>query len=402
MIRSLLPMFFNYMRRIPELVFRIIVNLIYSFFRLFPIEEKLIIFASERDYSDNSFALYEFIHSHYPEYHFVWATLEKNKYNNDERTKFIYHPYKFTFGSAWYISRAKYIFYTHGLGCDLKIRREQIVINLWHGIAIKGKKGGYNKSKPTFSYSIYLGDMNKKTQAMFLGCDEKYLLPLGYPRNDLMLNNKSNGYANPFVPSGFKGKVVVWMPTFRKSISKYLSEDRCETYTGLPLFNSLNDLIILNDYLESIDVCVIAKIHHLQAQNEVFTLKFSRIIFVTDNDLLRNNIQLYQMLGKTDALLTDYSSVYIDYLLLDRPIGFILDDFEDYIRSRGTFLFEKVKDIMPGYHIYEMKQLFLYLKEVSNNIDSTKILREKLLDSMITFQDNKSCERICKFCNLNN
>lgn len=370
---------------------------------MFPIQSRLIIFSSERDYGDNSWALYQYIHKEYPNYKFVWTTLVPKRYNDDNRTEFVFHPYSFTFRSAWYIARAKYIFYTHGLGANLKIRKEQFVINLWHGIAIKGTKGGVDTSidkKPLFTHLIYLGEMNKKSQASFLKCDEKYLIPLGYPRNDLMLNNQAKGYENPFVPRDFKGKVVIWMPTFRKSINKTLSEDNCETHTGLPLFNNVNEIKLLNEYLSSKNICIIAKIHHLQAMNQVFTYKFSHIIFITDNDLINKGLQLYQIVGKTDALLTDYSSISIDYMLLDRPIGFILDDIEEYEKNRGAFLFKDVKKIFSGTHIYNMEQLYLFFNEISQNIDSTKSLRNKLLESMITYRDNNSCQRICNFCGI--
>jgi CDP-glycerol glycerophosphotransferase (TagB/SpsB family) len=376
---------------------------LYYLFRLFPIQSKLIVFSSERDYCDNSWALYKYIHENYSDYKFVWATLKPQKYNNDSRTKFVYHPYGFTICSSWYIARANYIFYTHGLGADLKIRKEQIVMNLWHGIAIKGTKGGIDTSiekDPLFTHLIYLGELNKKSQATFLKCKESYLVPLGYPRNDLLLNNQSKGSENPFAPKNFDGKVIIWMPTFRKSINKLLSEDSCETHTGLPLFNSTDEIIQLNQYLKLINVCLITKIHHLQTVNKVFTQKFSNIIFITDDDLISNGIQLYQIIGKSDALLTDYSSVFIDYLLLNKPIGFILDDIEEYEKNRGKFLFHDVKKILAGEHIYNIEQLYMFFDSISNNIDIYRNLRENIINSMITYQDNNSCKRICDFCGI--
>ena len=312
--------FKNYKTFIKNVILKIISlikTIIYNLFRLFPLQSNLIVLSSERDYCDNSWALYKYIHENYPDYRFVWVTLKPKRYNNDLRTKFVYHPYSFTIDSTWYIARAKYIFYTHGLGAELKIRKNQIVMNLWHGIAIKGTKGGVDTSvekEPLFTHLIYLGEMNKKTQASFLKCKETYLVPLGYPRNDLMLNNQSEGCKNPLLPNGFKGKVVIWMPTFRKSINKLLSEDSCETYTGLPLFNNIDEIMLLNEYIKSINICIIVKIHHLQASNQIFNYKFSHIIFITDDDLMNKNLQLYQIVGKTDALLTDYSSICIDYL----------------------------------------------------------------------------------------
>ena len=115
---------------------------------------------------------------------------------------------------------------------------------------------------------------------------------------------------------------------------------------------------------------------------------------------MNKKLQLYQIVGKTDALLTDYSSICIDYLLLNRPIGFILDDIKEYEKNRGKFLFEDVKRVLAGKHIYNIEHLYSFLKEVSNNIDSTKNLRDGIIDSMITYQDNNSCKRICEFLGI--
>ena len=73
-------------------------------------------------------------------------------------------------------------------------------------------------------------------------------------------------------------------------------------------------------------------------------------------------------MNRTDALITDYSSVAIDYLLLDKPIGFTLDDFEEYRKTRG-FIFEDPKKYMPGHHIYSFSDLCDFLSSVSDGYD---------------------------------
>ena len=50
------------------------------------------------------------------------------------------------------------------------------------------------------------------------------------------------------------------------------------------------------------------------------------------------DIPVNRILGKADALISDYSSAAIDYLILDRPIGFLLKDVEEYGNSRGFIL----------------------------------------------------------------
>ena len=70
---------------------------------------------------------------------------------------------------------------------------------------------------------------------------------------------------------------------------------------------------------------------------------------------------MYSLLGSADILLTDFSSIYIDYLLLNRPIGFVEDDFDEYSKSRG-FIFDNPEEYMPGVKIRSLEDLktFLY------------------------------------------
>lgn len=375
----------------------------YAVFRLFPIDSKLILFESERDFCDNSWALYNYLLQEYPEYHFVWlcyerSTMEKQK--GQLRTTFVHFDGSFHSYSTWYIARARYVFFTHGL-LNAKRRRGQFVLNLWHGVALKGlKQKRAVQDSPFYNNLLCLGELNIATQATFLSCSEKLVLPLGYPRNDLLLNNIADGYTNPFVPDGFRGKVILWMPTFRASINPALSEEGVDTPTGLPLLATVTDLLDFNSYLHSINVCVVVKIHHLEAEKDAFKLSFSNIVFITDDDVANRNLQLYQIVGKSDALLSDYSSIAIDYLLVHKPMGFILDDIDSYAASRGAFLFEDVKSALAGSHIYTRQELKDFCLEIAQDIDSSKHLRDQLIDLMIKYQDNKSCERIAQFCKL--
>jgi len=51
--------------------------------------------------------------------------------------------------------------------------------------------------------------------------------------------------------------------------------------------------------------------------------------------LEKKQIKLYELIGISDGLLSDYSSVAVDYLLLDRPLGYVLADYNIYKEKRG-------------------------------------------------------------------
>ena len=67
----------------------------------------------------------------------------------------------------------------------------------------------------------------------------------------------------------------------------------------------------------------------------------------------RKTDKTYELIGISDGLLSDYSSVAVDYLLLDRPLGYVLADYNIYKEKRG-FVFEDPLEYMPGEKIYNV------------------------------------------------
>ncbi len=77
----------------------------------------------------------------------------------------------------------------------------------------------------------------------------------------------------------------------------------------------------------------------------------------------------YELIGISDGLLSDYSSVAVDYLLLDRPLGYVLADYNIYREKRG-FVFEDPLEYMPGEKIYNACDLKKFMKHLSDGTDS--------------------------------
>ena len=68
-------------------------------------------------------------------------------------------------------------------------------------------------------------------------------------------------------------------------------------------------------------------------------------VTITDADLVRAQVSLYGVLGQARGLVTDYSSVWVDFLLLDRPLAFLVPDRDTYSR---TLVPADVLDWVPG------------------------------------------------------
>src|SRR5699024_2389007 len=109
------------------------------------------------------------------------------------------------------------------------------------------------------------------------------------------------------------------------------------------IISNKNDVSELNNILFEEKILLIIKPHpeqNLKYFDDIFT---EHIKVINNDDLLYNNVDLYALLSESDALLTDYSSVYIDYLLLNKPIGFTIDDINNYEKNLGFSVKDPLK-----------------------------------------------------------
>ena len=191
------------------------------------------------------------------------------------------------------------------------------------------------------------------------------------------------------------------MPTFRKSVSPHLNESYFDNATGLPIIETKSELIEFNDFLKKSQAVCVFKVHHLQAELEGFHDRYSNIIIISDSILRELNVQLYQFVPVSDALITDYSSIGSDYMLLDQPIIYTLDDYENYRTSRG-FSIEDPAQWFVGYHVYKKQDLYDAIEEIIDGKDVYKEKRNNALPLMHTHCDGNASSRIVKHLGLRN
>ena len=120
---------------------------------------------------------------------------------------------------------------------------------------------------------------------------------------------------------------------------------------------------------------------------------------LSNDDLLNKGIELYDLLSVSDALITDFSSVFADYLLTDKPIGFELSDYENYSKGKG-FIIDNPLERMPGKFIYNINDFNDFINEVVAGVDYYKEQRKTERDIIHKYQDGNSTVRILKYFNL--
>ena len=102
---------------------------------------------------------------------------------------------------------------------------------------------------------------------------------------------------------------------------------------------------------------------------------------------------LYRLFLSSAALLTDYSSAFFDYLLLDRPIGFTVDDFSAYQSDRG-FVTDNPESLMAGAKLQDFPELLAFLKDICAGIDRYKAKRREINQLVNSHQTGGAAEKI--------
>ncbi len=250
----------------------------------------------------------------------------------------------------------------------------QTTVQLWHGIPLKrmNKLVGI-----TYDYLISTSDfVNESTLSKVI--EAKAYKNLGYPRNDLLLKSQLETFDELFCDQTLlefakkkkDTKLAVYMPTHRENTR----------YVKPPL-----DFGSLNEQLKAIDTVLIVKFHPfvLSLYGDIDTAEFSHILF---HD---SQADIYPLLRYADVLVTDYSSICFDFMLLERPIVFFDYDRQDYESNMGGFVYP-YEQFTIGQRVKTQNELIKALQnDMGFNYDA---LNEKLNDHI----DCKSTTRICK------
>lgn len=173
-----------------------------------------------------------------------------------------------------------------------------------------------------------------------------------------------------------KTKNILYAPTFRDI-------DRNT------ILNAKFDLQRLNNFLKKFSAIFLIKFHPI-IKLEKNLQKYSNIFFVSPNT------DIYPLLKYVDILVTDYSSIYFDFLLLDKPIIFFPYDFEKYI-SKDRELYFNYNDFTPGMKANNFKELLKKIElTLTNKNDEYKEFRKRIKNLVFKYEDGNSSERLLK------
>ena len=360
------------------------------------VRDDSIVFVSNPDYTGNPKALFQYMidHGYNKKYKITWLFNSRDDYFefNLPNVKSICIKNKKkerTPEAQKALMSAKYVIYSHNVNWCKKYRPEQTFINLWHGSAYKGPHQG--DKVIYFDYLMVTGKKFIEVFRNYMKHKDGEIIDLGYPRNEMLLTDRSgaHAYLDKLKLSSNAKKAIIWMPTFRKSTSKRLDSDTDLGETGLPILYNQHMLRDFDKICRDSSVFLIIKQHFLQVDYAASDEGLENIKFLTDRELLGEGVDLYELIGATDAMISDYSSASIDYMLTDKPIGYTLDDFDKYEEVRG-WAFDNILDYMPGHHMYTIEDMKGFVGDIAELKDPYRDWRAKVTCDMHTYRDGFS------------
>ena len=225
---------------------------------------------------------------------------------------------------AWRYVRAGVTICTHGLfGSFPRPRRH--VVGLWHGEF--GKLIGAFADEPTrhYDWMPVSSELSQSLRSAEFSMPRARVGVVGSPRQDLLAAATGAGHE--------RGRSVVWAPTFRTATTGAERTDGDPEAARHALSLDDPDLVAL---LERHDATLWYRPHPADAAPARVDGVRSR---AADNASLEAlGLTFYELLGAADCFLTDYSSLWVDHVLCDRPMIAFCPDLEAYRSSRGLAL----------------------------------------------------------------
>ena len=270
------------------------------------------------------------------------------------------------------LNKAKYIINNTSFGHYFQKKEGQVYINTWHGTPLKtlGKDVGaaniseHKNIQKNFLHADYFVSPNKYTCEKFLtsldihGIFQGKVLDVGYPRIDLTLNTNPEKIKEELnIPKD--KKVILYAPTWRgASVSSGVDSSE----------KLLSDIQKLNERLSD-EYTIVLKVH-------MFVYKYFQQQGKEDL-CIPNWVDTNELLSAVDILITDYSSIFFDFLPTKKPIIFYMFDRNEYEKDRGFYFDledlpgpknESIEDVIGSIENIEKVQID-YSTKYSNAIE---------------------------------
>jgi CDP-glycerol glycerophosphotransferase len=374
-----------------------IVTLVFSALsRLVPKDEHKILFFSVPDFSDNARYVYDrMLESGFDKTHqLIWCVYSPIRANHVIRRsrEYLYHALT-----------AKYIISTHGTPAWKS--RNQVSIELWHGLPLKTIGYFADTDNPntaarlsaahrlrrfasSVDYLITTSEFERLVFSSAFRIDPGKILILGQPRCDALYRPGDTGIDILYRILGrddIAGKrILLYLPTFREY----------DTGASRKILEEILASEKFHRFVKDENLLFICK-PHSHDENAFQAYNGEHIHVLLNDDLQKSGNTIYDFLNAVDILITDYSSVYFDFLHLNRPIVFHVPDIGEYRDQRG-FILEPFRDWAPGEVSTNVDELIEALTNALAGPDRWEPERIRLRRLLFRYTDELASERVCR------
>jgi CDP-glycerol glycerophosphotransferase (TagB/SpsB family) len=331
--------------------------------------------------------------------HAIWITKDK-KIVEQIASKGYEVYYQRSLKGIWYaLIAGVYVFDNYSKDISFLCSGRAKKINLWHGIPLKkiqmDNKFDLVRHPESNWKRIYwsLRRLSDEKPSHYVLTTSRTLAPTfssafktenvliaNYPRNDNLIEERFQSLRTAeeqsivdIIDKRMNGKVILYMPTFRESESKFFD---------------VIDISRLNLFLEEEDILLLVKVHPKSKLKKKFEDISSAHIYNISAEA-----DPYSFLGKVDALITDYSSIYFDFLLTDKPIIFFDYDRKDYL-SQSRELYYDYDSYTPGKKVKTMEELLYAIKDLNADDVKWKDSRERIRKEVFQNADEFGSEHL--------
>jgi hypothetical protein len=147
---------------------------------------------------------------------------------------------------------------------------------------------------------------------------------------------------------------------------------------------------LLNDGLRKRNNLLIIKTH-INTPNYVFQTAAN----LSNVHVMTSDLDIYSILPFSSALITDYSSVMFDYLLLDKPIYYYTNDKEEFISKNRTF-YDYYEFCTVGTHISSLSEIIDInpQRDAKAFAESRRSIRNRFFDHLDPFASDRIIKKI--------
>lgn len=299
---------------------------------------------------------------------------------------------KLSFSSFKNLASSRYIFLNDNFFpvAFMNFKSENTIVQLWHAPGASKKFGGsvepesreiLSKISENTDYLIVTSEKIKEYYSEAFQMPVSKIKALGLPRIDYYfenhnIDNLKNSFSHKYNVSSDK-KIILYAPTFRDE----------EKYNNV--FNYL-DLDKFNEVLG--DEYVLALRLHPKIKNFYKNIISSNSQYIDVSDFESEQ----ELMLISDVLITDYSSIMIEYAILNRPIVFFTYDLDSYLADERGFYYD-FKTTVPGPIVSTSDELIEIIK--NDSFDKSKI--SDFLTTQFDEIDGQSSKRVVDFL-LNN